>query len=68
MRAFIKLSLAGAIALAAVACNKDVEQSNPYYNPETKEVTRQRCRPPMCKKLPTSSESMKLTSSPTRRI
>ena len=41
MRAFIKLSLAGAIALAAVACNKDVEQSNPYYNPETKEVTTQ---------------------------
>lgn len=41
MRTFIKVSLAGAIALAAVACNKDVVQDNPDYNPETKEVTTQ---------------------------
>ena len=42
MRTIIKLSLAGAIALAAVACSKkDVVQDNPTYNPETKEVTTQ---------------------------
>ena len=41
MRTFIKFTLAGAIALAAVACNKDVVQDNPNYNPETKEVTTQ---------------------------
>ena len=43
MRNFIKVSLAGAIALAAiVACNKkEVVQDNPTFNPETKEVTTQ---------------------------
>ncbi len=43
MRTLIKLSIAGAIALAAVvACNKkDVVQAGPNYNPETKEVTTQ---------------------------
>lgn len=41
MRTFIKVSLAGAIALAAVACNKDVVQDNPNYNADTKEVTAQ---------------------------
>lgn len=41
MRTFIKVSLAGAIALAAVACNKDIVQDNPNYNAETKEVTAQ---------------------------
>ena len=41
MRTFLKVSLAGAIALATVACNKDVVQDNPDYNPETKEVTAQ---------------------------
>ena len=41
MRTIIKLSFAWAIALAAVACNKDAEQDNPNYNAETKEVTTQ---------------------------
>ena len=42
MRALIKLSVAGAIALAFVACKKDnFVQDNPDYNPETKEVTTQ---------------------------
>ena len=42
MRNLFKLSLAGAIALAAVACNKkDVVQDNPTFNPETKEVSTQ---------------------------
>ena len=41
MRTLFKVSLAGAIALAAaVGCNKEV-QYNPNYNPETKEVTTQ---------------------------
>ena len=41
MRSIYRITLAGAIALAAVACNKDVVQDNPDYNPETKEVTAQ---------------------------
>ena len=41
MRTLIKFSLAGAIALAAVACNKEGVQDNPNYNAETKEVTAQ---------------------------
>ena len=43
MRKLIKLSVAGAIALAAVvACNKkEIEQANPNYNASTKEVTTQ---------------------------
>ena len=43
MRNLIKLSIAGAIALAAVvACNKkEVVQDNPNYNADTKEVTTQ---------------------------
>lgn len=41
MRTLIKFTLAGAIALAAVACNKEGVQDNPNYNPETKEVTTQ---------------------------
>ncbi len=43
MGKFIKISLAGAIALAAaVACNpKEVVSDNPNFNPETKEVTTQ---------------------------
>lgn len=41
MRSIYRITLAGAIALAAVACNKDVVQDNPDYNPETKEVTTQ---------------------------
>ena len=43
MGKFIKISLAGAIALAAaVACNpKEVVPDNPDFNPETKEVTTQ---------------------------
>jgi len=42
MRKLTKLTLAGAIALAVVACNKkDVVQDNPTFNPETKEVTTQ---------------------------
>ena len=41
MRTLFKVSLAGAIALAAaVGCNKEV-QYNPNYNSETKEVTTQ---------------------------
>ena len=42
MRTFIRLSVAGAIALAAVACNtKEAITDNPNYNPETREVTTQ---------------------------
>ena len=42
MRKLTKLTLAGAIALAVVACNKkDVVQDSPSYNPQTKEVTTQ---------------------------
>ena len=42
MRNFIKVSIAGAIALAAVACNtKDVVRDNPFNSNETKEVTTQ---------------------------
>lgn len=42
MRKLFKLSIAGAIALAAVACNKKADvQDNPTFNPDTKEVTTQ---------------------------
>ena len=42
MRTFIRLSVAGAIALAAVACNtKEAITDNPNFNPETREVTTQ---------------------------
>lgn len=45
MRTYIKVSIAWAIALAAVACNnKEALRDNPVnpnYNPETKEVTTQ---------------------------
>ena len=42
MRSFIKVSLAWAIALAAVSCNtKEVFTDNPNYDPDTKEVTTQ---------------------------
>lgn len=43
MRTIVKITLAGAIALAAaVACNpKDVITDNPSFNPETREVTTQ---------------------------
>ena len=42
MRKINSIILVGAVALAAVACNKnDIVQDNPNFNPDTKEVTTQ---------------------------
>ena len=39
MKASLRLCFLGALAIAGlVACNKDVRENNPNYNPETGEV------------------------------